>query len=161
VSDPGTSAPTPLPKDPALALRPPVEPADELAFPFVIGEPERTVVRDVSLGVGGWHLELHPDGTARLGYGAADTWAVEPGTMDFAGSLQALRAVARKAGYPGGRHYRVSFRVDGVERPVQGYTQDSQLVFDLLDRAAGALKRPTARFDALWTTNPPVRLEGK
>jgi hypothetical protein len=162
VSDPGISGDRPLPKDPALALRPHIEPADELALPFAIDDPEAVVVRQVTVAAGdGWRLDMHPDGTTRLGYGAADGWAVEPGVLDYLGTVQALRAVARKAGYPGSRHYRVTFRVVGVEKPIQGYTQDSRLALGLLDRAVGALQRPDARFDELWKSNPPFRIESK
>ena len=157
VNDPGTSGPRPLPKDPALALRPSAEPSDELALPIKTNGPDDVVVREVSVWVGTvWYLDLHPDGTARLGFGAADVWAVEPGAMDYLGTVQALRAVARKAGYPGGRQYHVHFQVDG--RPIRGYTQDSQLVLGLLDRAAGALQHPNARFGELWTTHPPSKV---
>jgi hypothetical protein len=157
LNDPGTSGRRPLPKDPALALRPITEPSDELALPINTIGPDDVVVREVSVWVGTvWYLDLHPDGTARLGFGAADVWAVEPGAMDYLGTVQALRAVARKAGYPGGRQYHVHFQVDG--RPIRGYTQDSKLVLDLLDRAAGALQHPNARFGELWMTHPPSKV---
>jgi len=109
----------------------------------------------------GWRLDLQSDGTARLGYGAADTWLVKRNTFDFAATLKALRAVARKQGFAGGRHYRVSFFREGEKGPVQGYTQDDKLVLGLFDRAVEALQNRNDRFDQLWKDQPPFKVEGK
>jgi hypothetical protein len=47
-------------------------------------EKKQPAVREIYLTVGdGWRLQIHPDGAARLGYGAADVWNGEKDTFDF------------------------------------------------------------------------------
>jgi hypothetical protein len=135
-------------------------PSDALAFP--IAPTEEKAIRRIYLGVGdGWRLELRSDGTAHLGYGAADAWLVKPNTFDFAATLKALRSVARKQGFAGGRHYRVSFFPEGEKSPIQGYIQDGKLVLGLFDKAVEGLQNRNDRFDKLWKEQPPFKIEGK
>jgi hypothetical protein len=149
-------------KNLASGPRPDPEPSAELAFPVAQKEQEEKIIRQIYVGVGnGWHLIVHSDGTARLGYGAADGWAVKPNTFDFAATLKALRTVARKHGFAGGRHYHVSFRAEGKDPPIQGYTQNGPLVLGLLDKAVDGLQNRNDRFDELWKAEPPFRIEGK
>jgi hypothetical protein len=151
-------------RDSATAPRPDPQPPEELALPLPKDGEKEPAVRSiyVSAGLGGgWYLDVWSDRTTRLGYGAADTWRVKPNTFDFAATLKALRAVARKKDFPGGRHYRVSFRVEGVERSVQGYTQDSKLVLGLFDKAVVALENRNDRFEEIWKNNPPFKIDGK
>src|SRR5262249_551449 len=125
------------------------------------GKPDKDIQR-IYLSVGdGWRLDLRADGTAHLGYGAADMWLVKPNSFDFAATLKALRAVTRKQGFEGGRHYRVSFLPKGENSPSQGYTQDGKLVLGLFDKAVGALQNRDERFNKLWKAQPPFKIEGK
>src|SRR5262249_4507011 len=97
------------PTTPATALLADPVPPEGRALPVPQNEEKDKVIRRISLSVGnGWWLDLSSDGTTRLGYGAADTWLVKPKTFDFAATLKALRAVARKEGLAGGRHYLVA-----------------------------------------------------
>jgi hypothetical protein len=136
-------------------------PAVELAFPLAKKDEKEKAIRQIYLGVGnGWWLDLGADGTARLGYGAADVWQVKKGAFDFVATLQSLRAVARKQGFAGGRHYHVSFRLEGEPMPIQGYTQDSKLVLGLFDKAVGGLQGRNGRFDEVWKHEPLFRIKG-
>jgi hypothetical protein len=148
------------PADPVPGLLADDEPADGLAFPIALpGEDERAI-REIYLSVGdGWRLVIRSNGTAHLGYGAADQWLVRPDTFDFPATLQALRAVARRQGFAGGRHYRVFFFPEGERSALRGYTQDSQLVLGLFDQAAAALHDRNDRFDRLWRDHPPYKIE--
>ncbi|HJZ56992.1 MAG TPA: hypothetical protein VKE74_18630, partial [Gemmataceae bacterium] len=150
------------PTTPATALLADPVPPEELALPVPQNEEKDKVIRRIYLSVGnGWWLDLSSDGTTRLGYGAADTWLVKPKTFDFAATLKALRAVARKEGLAGGRHYLVAFHAQGEERPIQGYTQDGELVLGLFDKAIEALEHRNERFEQIWKEQPPFKIEGK